>query len=412
MRVNKKIKVCIIGAGFGGITTLFNLKNYFKDNKNIDITLISDNDSFIFYPLLHEVATGEVSPENVQYPLKDIENQLENFSFIKDKVIDINFENKEVLCSSNKVKYDYLVLSVGVVNNYFGNESIRQNTLSLKNVKQAVIIRESLSEALNNIDKGDEYRNFVVVGAGATGVEVIGGMVYFIKEQLEKLNKTSENINIYLIEASDKVLQEFQDERYSQMAVDRLKDLGVKLLINHEVRDYDGLNISVFNKDKSESLNIKSKTVIWSAGFKANPLNETLKISKDEKNKIIVDEYLSLPDYPEVYVIGDNASVINQALYTTAQVAVQQADIVSHNIYAKTRLFRYSKKFKYFHQGTLVTIGRNYGISDLFGLKITGYSGWFVWKLLHIAKMYGVSKRGKVFVDWLKTLTIKRYGIE
>lgn len=412
MRVNRKFRVCIIGSGFGGITTLFNLKSYFKDNKSIEIVLVSDSDSFIFYPLLHEVATGEVSPENVQYPIRQFEQQLDNFSFIKDKVTNIDFDNKEVICNSQKINYDYLVLSVGVVNNYFGNESIKKYSLSLKNVKNAVMIRDSLSEVVHNIYKGEEYKNFVFVGAGAAGIEVTGGAVNFINESLEKLYKSNEKINIYLIEATNQILQEFKDEKYSNQALNRLNELNVKTLTNHQVKDYDGVNLSVFDKDNNKLINIKTKTVIWNAGFKANPLNDSLKIDKDKNNKIIVDEYLSLPQYPEVYVIGDNASVINQRLYTTAQVAVQQAEVVAHNIYAKTRLFRYSKKFKYFHQGTLVTIGKNYGISDLFGIKITGYSGWFVWKLLHIVKMYGVSKRGKVFADWLKTLTFKRYGIQ
>lgn len=410
MRVKRNFKVCIVGAGFGGITTLFNLNNYFENNSDIQIILISDNDSFIFTPLLHEVATGEVRPETVQYPIKKLEKELDNFTFIHDKVNDIDFLNKKIICNTHNISYDYLVLSVGVVNNYFGNSSIRENSLSLKNVEDALKIRSKITESIKNIYHSEEYKSFVVVGAGATGVEVVGGMVFFIKDQLESLGIDFKDINIYLVEATNNVLQEMQDEKYSNMAIERLNEIGVKILTNHEVKNYDGININIFDKENNKEINIKSKTLVWAAGFKANPLNDNLKTQKDEKNKIIVDEYLSTPDYPEVYAIGDNVVVQNQKLWTTAQVAVQQANTVSHNIYSKTRLFRYSKKFKYFHQGALVTIGKNYGISDLFGLKITGYSGWFVWKLIHVVKMQGISKKVNVFLDWLKALSYKRYG--
>lgn len=410
MRVKTKFKVCIVGSGFGGITTLFNLKNYFDNNSDIQIILISDSDSFIFTPLLHEVATGEVKPENIQYSLKNLEKELTNFTFIKDKVTDINFNNKTIIGENHNIKYDYLVLSIGLVSNYFNNESIKNNALSLKNVDDALKIRNQITNSIENLNKDTSYKNFVVVGAGATGIEIAGGMVFFIKEQLKHLNQNPDDVNIYLIEATDKVLQEMQDEKYSQMAIDRLNEIGIRLLVNHEVKNYDGQNIQILDKKNNQELNISTKTLVWAAGFKANPLNNILETPKDDKNKIVVDEYLSLSQYPEVYVIGDNASVNNQKLWTTAQVAVQQANIVSHNIYAKTRLFRYSKKFKYLHQGALVTIGKNYGISDLFGFKISGYSGWFVWKLIHVVKIQGMSKKVNVFLDWLKALSYKRYG--
>lgn len=414
MKVKSKFRVCIIGSGFGGINTLFNLKKYFGLNRDIEIILISNSDYFIFTPLLHEVATGEVNPENVAYPIKQLQDELGNFTHIKEKVSNIDFDNKKINCENHNISYDYLVLGFGVVNNYFGNDSIKQSALSLKDVNDAINIREHVSHSIEKIKKdpnNEAYKNFAVVGAGATGIEIVGNLVFFIKDKLKSIGLDPEQINIYLIEATDKVLQEMQDEKYSQMAVDRLKVLKIKLLINHEVKNYDGKTIDIFNKNNNTNFKIATENLIWAAGFKANPINDKLNIEKDSKNKILVDEYLSLPQYPEVYALGDNVSVINQKLWTTAQVALQQSETVAHNIYAKTRLFRYSKKFKYFHQGALVTIGKNYGISDLFGLKITGYSGWFVWKVIHVVKIDGNANKINVFFDWVKTLSYKRYGI-
>ncbi len=414
MKVKRKFRVCIIGSGFGGVNTLFNLKKYFGINNDIEIILISNSDDFIFSPLLHEVATGEVSPESVIYPIKKLEEEMGNFTFIKENVLGVDFDNKKINCQNHNISYDYLVLGVGVVNNYFGNDLIKQNALALKNVEDALKIRESISKAIEKIASDSEkksHRNFVVVGAGATGIEVVGNLVFFIKDKLKSLNIDSEIVNIYLVEASEKVLQEMKDEKYSQIAIDRLHDLKIKLLTGHEVKNYDGRVVEIFDKKNNISIAIETENLIWAAGFKANPLNEKLNIDKDSKNKIIVDEYLLVPKYQNVYALGDNVSVINQTLWTTAQVALQQSETVAHNIYAKTRLFRYSKKFKYFHQGALVTIGKNYGISDLFGLKVTGFAGWFVWKAIHVVKIDGNSNKINVFFDWVKTLSYKRYGI-
>ena len=415
MRVKERFRVCIVGSGFGGINTLFNLKSRFGDSKDVEIILISNSDSFVFTPLLHEVATGEVSPENVAYPIKKLQEEYGDFTFIQEKVIGINFNDKKINCENHNIDYDYLVLAVGVVNNYFGNESIKEHSLALKNVEDAINIRTHISQSVEKIVNEPEvksHKNFIVVGAGATGIEIVGGLVFFIKDKLKNLGiERFDDINVYLVEATDKVLQEMQDEKYSSMAIKRLNQIGVNLLINHEVKNYDGKTAQIFDKKSNLLIDIDTENFIWAAGFKANPLNDNLDIAKDDKNKIIVDEYLSLSNYPEVYVLGDNAAVENQKLWTTAQVALQQSETVAHNIYARTKLFKYSKKFKYFHQGALVTIGKNYGISDLFGLKITGYSGWFIWKLIHVVKINGSSKKINVFFDWIKTLSYKRYGI-
>ena len=148
MKIKSKFRVCIIGSGFGGINTLFNLKKYFGSNKDIEIILISNSDYFIFTPLLHEVATGEVNPENVAYPIKKIQEETGGFTFIKEQVENIDFDNKKIKCQNHNISYDYLVLGFGVINNYFGNDSIKENSLSLKNVDDAIKIRNHISHSL------------------------------------------------------------------------------------------------------------------------------------------------------------------------------------------------------------------------------------------------------------------------
>lgn len=416
MRIKNKFKVCILGSGFGGITTLTHLKRLMGKNKDVEITLISESKNFVFMPLLHEVATGEVREEHINYPVIKLKNELGNFNFINEIVNDIDFNKKIVKTSTKEIDYNYLVISLGSISNFYENKEIEKNVYKLKTPTDATRIKNHIIGCLEKADMSEDIEerkrltNFIVVGGGATGVELAGGMVYFIKEKVVKLKNVSMiDINIFLIEKIGKLLQEMDSDKCSNIALERFNSLGVKVLLNSEITEYDKVTAKLKSKNADNPDEIKTETVIWAAGVKPVELIEKLNIKKDKSGKIIIDDYLSTPDYPEVFAIGDNAVIEGKKIWTTAQNAVQQAETVAHNIYAKTQLFRYSKKFKYFHQGTLVTIGKNFAVNDLFGLKVTGFKGWFVWKLIHVVKMTGSVNKVNVFFDWLRTLYFKRY---
>ncbi|MBC7474289.1 MAG: NAD(P)/FAD-dependent oxidoreductase [Candidatus Sericytochromatia bacterium] len=416
MKIKSKFKVCILGSGFGGVTFLTNLKNSLGENKDIEIVLISDIKDFVFMPLLHEVATGEVKGENIVYPMIKLRNDLGEFKFINESIDNINFKQKIVKTETQNVNYDYLVISLGSVNNYYGNKSIEEKSLSLKGVGDSIKIRNHIIKTLEKADitvdiqERKKLTNFVVVGGGATGVELAGGMVNLIKEKVAELKNISmEQINIFLIESSSKLLQEMGSDKCSNVALKRFKDLGVKVFLDCEVKNFDGESVEINTTNTAIEKDIKTATFIWVAGVKPNTIVEKFDLKKDKKGRIIVDDYLSVPDYPEVYAIGDNATIEGQKLFTTAQNALQQAEVAAHNIYSKTQLFKFSKKYKYFHQGSMVTIGKNFGVTDLFGVKVTGFKGWFIWKLIHLVKLTGNDNRINVFFDWLRTLYFHRY---
>jgi len=396
--IKKKFRVCILGLGFGGINCLLNLTYLFKDNNLIEIFIISNLDYFLFTPLLHEVATGEVNPENIVYPIKNLKENINNFIFLKREVKDIDFKNKKIITNEDIINYDYLILSVGSVVNFYDNESLEKNALTLKSLYDAVKIKENIE---NYFIRNDEI-TIAVAGGGATGVELIGNIKFYIEELKKKLSYKKNNTKLMLFEKSNKLLSEFRDDEISNIGLERIKNLGIQVLLETEVIDFENNKLTFKRKGRNEKEIINVDILIWTAGIKANPLVYKLDLEKTSSGRIIVDDFLNPPNYPEVYVIGDisyNPNSTNN--WTTAQMAIQQANNVSNNIYSKTKLFKYSKPFKYNHKGTLVTIGKNFGISDVKGFKFTGFYGWFIWKLIHLVKLNGNKNRVNVLFDWI-----------
>jgi NADH dehydrogenase len=396
--IKKKFRVCILGLGFGGINCLLNLTYLFKDNNLIEIFIISNLDYFLFTPLLHEVATGEVNPENIVYPIKNLKENINNFIFLKREVKDIDFKNKKIITNEDIINYDYLILSVGSVVNFYDNESLEKNVLTLKSLYDAVKIKENIE---NYFIRNDEI-TIAVAGGGATGVELIGNIKFYIEELKKKLPYKKNNTKLMLFEKSNKLLSEFRDDEISNIGLERIKNLGIQVLLETEVIDFENNKLTFKRKGRNEKEIINVDILIWTAGIKANPLVYKLDLEKTSSGRIIVDDFLNPPNYPEVYVIGDisyNPNSTNN--WTTAQMAIQQANNVSNNIYSKTKLFKYSKPFNYNHKGTLVTIGKNFGISDVKGFKFTGFYGWFIWKLIHLVKLNGNKNRVNVLFDWI-----------
>lgn len=396
--VKKKFRVCIIGSGFGGISTLINLTHLLKDNSLVEIFLISNSDYFLFTPLLHEVATGEVNPENIIYPIKKLKEEISNFTFLKRNVTNIDFDYKKIITDIDFINYDYLVLSLGSIVNFYGNINLERNSLTLKNLYDAIKIKENIEKYFIENDE----LTIVIAGGGATGIELVGNIKFYIDELKNLIPNKEILVKIILIEKSNKLLQEFQDDEISNISLNRLKDLNIDILLETEVIDFNNNKLTFKRNNRIEKEIIKTDILIWTAGIKVNPLVLNLDLEKISNGRIIVDDFLNPNNYSDIYVIGDIAYNLNSRdNYTTAQMAIQQADNVSNNIYSKTRLFKYSKPFKYNHKGNLVTIGKNFGISDIKGFKFTGFYGWFLWKLIHLVKLNGNKNRMNVLIDWL-----------
>jgi len=381
-------KLIIIGSGFGGISLLLNLKKFCKNNKNLEILLISKTNHFLFTPLLHEAIIDEVSIDNISYSIKELSKEIKNFSFIQDEVENIDFDNKTVFTYQNEYQYDYLVVSVGSEANFYENTQFKDKVFTLKSIKDYEKIKNKLEEnKTKNLD-------IVVVGGGSTGVEIIGSLS----------DVTPKNINLYLFELSDNILNELNNKELSNIAIEKINQKGINIKLLHEIKEINDNSIVSYDKQKDEYLYINTDFIIWTAGIKPSRLINKFDLKKDKKGRVLVDSYLNIPNDPNVFFMGDCAKVdSDEEEYTTAQNAVQQADIVAHNIYAKINFFSFSKKFKYIHQGSLISIGKGFAISDLYGVIFTGYSGWFIWKAIHLVKLINNKNRKDVLFDWIKS---------
>lgn len=409
----KNKKLIIIGSGFGAISVLFNLKKFFGKRQKIDILLISKSNGFLFTPLLHELATGEVSATNIFYPLEKLKIELGNFDFKVAEVENINFQTKNLFTSDSAYTYDYLVIASGSETNFYNNKNILENAYTLKNIDDSLKIRNTLSKAFLKLEK-EAFKNtsyhITIVGGGATGVELIASINDFISDWKRKHNLEN-NISLTLIESSNKILAELNSEELSLSALKRLSDISIDVKLLGNVEDFSNNNLKIFDKATKSTYYLKTDFFVWTAGVKPSKLITNLELEKDEKGKIFVDDYLNIINNTDVYALGDCCSVLNNGYPATAQVALQQGEIIAHNIFSKTTLFSYSKKFKYFHQGSLISIGKGFAISDVMGIKFTGFLGWFIWKFIHLVKLSNNKSRINVFLDWLITLNKKRYGI-
>lgn len=407
-------RICILGGGFGGLSVLLNLSKYFKIYNPIEITLIDKKDHFLFTPLLHEVATGELLPESITFPFEKFKTKSKNFKFIQDEIISIESKQKKVILANQEVKYDYLVIALGSEVNFYNKEKIKKYALPLKTIEDSQRIKNKIVESLSLASKETDIRKkqalttFVIAGAGATGTEVAGSLKFFIKDKLTEINNiTPDQIKIILADYRDKPLSEFQDDVFSNLASRHLELIDINLLLHTKVKDYDGEVVTLFDSNENMVHHIKSNTLIWTAGIKPASIIEKINLPKKD-NKILVDDYLNVISHNDIFALGDCVTMGHNSFFTTAQTALQQAEIVANNIASKINIFIFTKRFKYLHQGSLISIGRDYGISDVFGVKVTGLYGWLIWKFIHLIKINGFDGKFNIFINWLYQLYLKK----
>ena len=351
------LNVVVIGGGFGGLKFLQRARS-----SKIQFTLIDKQNHHLFQPLLYQVATAVLSPANIAFPIRRMFKNYKNVKVILDEAIDINRDEKTVTISNgDNIKYDQLIVSTGSKHSYFGNEDWSKYSNGLKGINDALQIRERLLRAFEkaenekNIDKRAKYLNFVVVGGGPTGVEMAGSKaeIAFNNMKEEFRNFKSSDANVYLIEATEKILPMYSD-RLSGKAKKYLEDFGVEVRTNEKVVKIEN---DLVTTDKED---IHTDNVVWAAGNEASPIIEKLNTKTDNEGRAIVDPDCSLKDDGNVFVIGDAANYKdkkNNTLPGIAPVAIQQGKYLAKVIKSKT-IKKDRKPFKYNDKGMMATVGR------------------------------------------------------
>lgn len=393
-------RVVVIGAGFAGLKLARQI-----NTDQYQLVLIDKNNYHTFQPLLYQVASAGLEPDSIAYPVRKTLSKKKNTYFRFTEVQSINQAEKSISSAIGDLKYDHLVIATGAANNFFGNESIESNSMPMKSLVEALDLRskmlENFEKALNtkNLEIREELMNFVIVGAGPTGVELAGALA-------ELRNKILPNdfpdldlrlMKIHLIEAAPRVLVAMS-EHASRKAYEYLQKLGVHVYTNTLVKNYQN-NLVITESGKE----FRADTLIWAAGV-AGQFPEGIQVSGFGKgHRLIVNEFCQLKDDHSVYALGDAAFFVSKehpnGLPMLGSVAMQQGAFLAKHF---NRLVK--KKallpFAYKDKGTMATVGRNLAVVDLKNSKLSGALAWMIWMFVHLMLLVGFRNRVIVFINW------------
>jgi NADH:ubiquinone reductase (H+-translocating) len=394
-------RIVVIGAGFGGLQATVELEKLCRRAPDVEILLISDQNYFMFTPLLPQIVSSYINPRHIVQAVRDIRGK-RNFRFLRDTVESIDVAERTVRASSGPIHYDYVIIAVGSRTEYFNTPGARENAMDLKSLEDGVVLREriiDICEHADHIIDPDERKRcltFAVVGGGYTGVELITEMRDFLFRYVVGRYRgiPREEIRLVLLEASPNVLSGV-DPLLQPYALERLHHEGIEVRVNARVTRVfqGGLEL---NSDDS----LAAATVIWAAGVRANPLVEALPGPHDRIGRARVNEHLQLEDHPEVLVIGDSASsALAPDAPRVAPVAMTQAGVAARNIVSMER-GGLLESYTYVSKGMLVSLGMNDAVVSVGGLRIHGFFAWLFWNAVHLYKLVGFKKQVQVALDW------------
>jgi NADH dehydrogenase len=392
-----KKKIVVIGGGFGGVSLIKNLSKL-----DVDITLIDKKNYHLFQPLLYQVAGSVLSPSDIAVPLRWIFRKQKNTKIYLDEVIKIDRVNRKVECKNKIWEYDYLVLSAGLTNNYFGNNKWAKHTTALKTLDDALIIRNKIlntfeeAEWLKSESELEKKMKFVIIGGGATGVELAGVLSEIANSILSKdfKNINTNNTKIILIEGSNRILSSFH-EKISSIAEKSLKEIGVQVIKNEFVKDIKK------NKVIMENNTIETENIFWTAGVKGSDIVDSLECNKDSNGRVFVEEDCSIAIDKNMFVIGDLANYRHESksLPGVAQVAIQMGKHVSKQIKGDLKNLD-RKSFKYIDLGEMATIGKSRAVVDVMGFRFGGFSAWLIWLFVHLIAIVSFRNRLIIGIQW------------
>lgn len=394
-------KVVILGGGFAGISAAKTL-----GHTKFDVWLIDKTNHHLFQPLLYQVASAAISPADIAIPIREILSPYENITVLMGEVSGIDKENKEVILrNGDKISYEYLIVGLGARHSYFGKDDWEQYATGLKTLVDAMKIRErilmsfEIAERCDRISEAEKYLNFVIVGGGPTGVEMAGAIAEIAYETMLKNFRRIDTTKtkIFLVDGHSHILPAYP-EKLAGKATKYLERFGVRVMT--------GRRVTSITKDGVEvdgNTFIPAKNIVWAAGNQASPIIKTLDTPLDKQGRAIVDADLSIPNHPEIFILGDAANTKDKKgnpLPGLAPVAVQQgryvAKMIRRNIPKEKR-----PAFHYVDKGTMATIGKTKAVGMVRSFQFSGFIAWLAWCFVHIFFLIGFRNRVTVLMQWL-----------
>jgi NADH dehydrogenase FAD-containing subunit len=404
--------VVIVGGGFGGLSAARALRR-----APVRVTLIDRSNHHLFQPLLYQVATTLLSPAQIAAPIRALLRRQGNTSVLLAEVTGVDVQGRRVVAQSSdgvhRIPYDFLVLATGVQQSYFGHDEFERFAPGLKSLGDAVVIRNRILSAFELAEAHDdpivrqELLTFVLVGAGPTGVEMAGAIATLIRNTLwsEYRRIDPRSAHVVIVDRDRRILPTFSED-LSRAAHERLVRIGVDIRLGGAVENVDASGVVVAGE------RISSRTVIWTAGVEASPAARWLGAEADRAGRVRIQPDLTIPSHPEVFVIGDVASLDHNGrpLPGVAQVAMQQGRYVARVIRGRLASRPVPPPFTYFDKGNMAVVGRNFAIVESGRMKMSGALAFFAWAGIHLGFLAHASLRLMVFVQWVWTYVTKQTG--
>lgn len=398
-----KKRVVIVGGGFGGLKLAQKLKK-----SNYQVVLIDKNNYHQFPPLIYQVASSGIEPSSIAFPFRRLFQRRKDFYFRLAEVKSIHATEKIIQTSIGKLSYDYLVLAAGTTTNFFGNTQVEENAIPMKTLSESMGLRNAL---LDNFERAltctspqekQELLNIVIVGGGATGVEIAGALSEMKNFVLPKDYPDLPNsmMNIYLIESQSRLLAAMS-EKSSANVLKYLRSMGVNVLLNQRVTDYKDHTVYI-----NDGSTIATRTFIWVTGVTAQKVNNIPTDNLGRGNRILVNAYNQVEGMDGVFSIGDQCIMPDAdpnwkgGHPQLAQVAIQQGNLLAANL-KRLDKGKTMKPFRYKNLGTMATVGRNKAVAEFAGMKMGGFMAWFMWLVVHLRSILGVRNKFIVFFNWM-----------
>ena len=405
--------VVIVGGGFGGLAAAKALRN-----ANAQVILIDRTNHHLFQPLLYQVATSVLAPGQIASPIRGILGKQKNTTVLLGEVTGVDKQAKCVLVSDAdrvdvRVHYDYLILATGATHSYFGHEEFGKHAPGLKSLADAVAIRNKVlsafeqAEAEEDPSRHRDLLTFVLVGAGPTGVELASAIAILVRSTLRSEFRRIDpaSARIVLIDRSPRVLGSFYED-LSNAAKRRLEELGVEVLPDRAVEQVDAGGVIVGGE------RIVSNTVVWTAGVAPSPAARWLQADSDHAGRVRVQKDLTVPEHPEIFVVGDTASLDQDGkpLPGVAQVAMQQGRYAGRVLSLHLAGKPAPRRFRYFDKGTMAVVGKGFAILQTGRVHVHGILAWLAWAGVHLEFLAQSNLRVSVFVQWVWTYLTGQRG--
>ncbi len=411
---NRARRILILGSGFGGLYTALHLEKKLRREAAVEITLVNRENFFLFTPMLHEVAAGDLDLTHIVNPVRKL---LRRTHFFNGDIKRIDLKERRVIVAhaddnhDHELFYDYLVLALGSVTNFYNLPGLAENALTMKSLSDAIRLRSRLIKNLEEADfecsceDRSRLLTTVVAGGGFAGVETIASVNDFVREAIEFYPRlTEEELRIVLIEATDVILPELGPQ-LGAYARKKLARRGVQFLMNTAVKSVSNNEVNL-----SDGTSLKTNMLVWTAGVSPNPLLDMLDCSK-ERGRLVTNEFLEVENCSGVWALGDCAAVPDPATGKscppTAQHAIRQGKIAAENIVAAISGGR-RRPFEFKTIGALASIGKRTGVARIMGVNFSGFVAWWLWRTIYLSKLPRFEKKVRVALDWFLDLLFSK----